>query len=279
MMMGTLATTAGAQCKVAANSHEGRLLVFYAVPLALTAATVSPELVPGAVRLGFEAGPVPKPRRELQQTGECFFAKSENTSLSPVFARPRISVGLPGSLLLEASYLPPLKIADARANLGSVAISHSRNLSRLVRPTAVFITVRANATVGTVQGPITCPRRALQTTNPAAPCYGTKPSNDKFEPRMYGGDAIVALQPSGSHLTLYGGIGAQKIYPTFEVGFTDGSGKVDRTRVELLRSPTRMSLTTGVSVPFRSIFDFGAQLYSVPQDVTTLRVSGGMRLR
>ncbi len=279
MMMGTLATTAGGQCKVSANSHEGKLLVFYGVPLVFAATPLTADLPAGGVRFGVEVEPVPKPRPALQQTSECFFAKSENTSLSPVFARPRVTLGLPGRMLVEASYIPPLKIANAKAHLGSLSISHSRGFPLGLLRGGLLVTARVNATAGTVQGPITCPRSALQTANPAAPCYGKQPSNDTFEPRMYGADVIAAIRSKPGNLALYGGIGAQKIYPIFEVGFTDGSGKVDRTRVQLLRPATRLSVSAGITVRARSIFDFGAQLYSVPAEVTTIRLMGGLRLR
>ncbi|HVT03748.1 MAG TPA: hypothetical protein VHL58_10295, partial [Thermoanaerobaculia bacterium] len=102
-----IAGAAEAQCKVASSSNEGKLLVFYSVPIVFSAATAPEALAPGAIRLGFEGEYIPTPSAQLQKTGKCFLQKSEHTSLSRVFGRPRLTIGLPGSMAIEASYLPP----------------------------------------------------------------------------------------------------------------------------------------------------------------------------
>ena len=119
------AGVAGAQCKVSSNSNEGKLLAFYSVPIVFSAATTPEVLAPGAIRLGFEGEYIPKPSAEIQKSGKCFTDKTEHTSLSPVFGRPRLTIGLPGSMALEASYLPPIKIADAKPNLASAALVYA----------------------------------------------------------------------------------------------------------------------------------------------------------
>ena len=60
---------------------------------------------PGGIRIGAEGEYIPKPDRAIEQTGVCFTQKSEKTSLSPVFGRPRITVGGPFGFALEAAYL------------------------------------------------------------------------------------------------------------------------------------------------------------------------------
>src|SRR6478672_3270160 len=119
------AGAAGAQCKVSSDSNEGKLLAFYSVPLVFSAAVAPDTAVAGSVRIGFEGEYIPKPSAEIQRTGKCFLSKSEHTSLSPVFGRPRITIELPASFAIEASYLPPVKIADAKPNLASVALSRT----------------------------------------------------------------------------------------------------------------------------------------------------------
>jgi hypothetical protein len=273
------AGTAAAQCKVASGSNEGRLLAFYSVPIVFSAATAPSVLAAGAIRIGFEAEYIPKPSSEIQHTGKCFHEKSEHTSLSPIFGRPRLTIGLPIGLSLEASYLPPIKIADAKPNLASFALSHTRHFAARAGSLGVDMMLRANATVGNVKGPITCPRSALQTTSSTAPCYGSNPSNDTFSPNMFGVDLIAGITPATSTFSFYGGVGANRIDPHFQVGFTDGAGGVDRTKVQLDDPLTRISLTAGVADRLASRFDLGAQLYSVPQDVTTFRVHAGMSFR
>jgi hypothetical protein len=273
------AGSAAAQCKVASSSNEGKLLAFYSVPIVFSAATTPGVLPAGAIRIGFEVEYVPKPSAEIQRTGQCFTKKSEDTSLSSVFARPRLMLGLPNGFALEASYLPPIKIGDAKPNLASFALSETQHFAAMAGSPGVDMMLRANATVGNVKGPITCPRTALQTTSSSSPCYGNNPSNDTFRPNMFGVDLIAGITPTASTFSFYGGVGANRIDPHFQVGFTDGLGGVDRTKVQLESPLTRISLTAGVADRFASRFDLGAQLYSVPQDVTTFRVHAGMRFR
>lgn len=273
-----LASGARAQCSVPSGSNEGKLLAFYTVPLVFSAATTPGAVGAGSIRFGFEGELIPKPSAEIQKTGKCFLKKSEHTSLSPVFGRPRITIGLPGSFAIEASYLPPVRIANATPNLTSVALSQTRSLG-LVGVNAATLLVRASATFGNVKGPITCPRSSLQTATPTAACYGTNPSNDTFEPRTQGVDILLGLRPAGSTLSYYGGIGANRINPRFQVGFTDGNGSVDRTMVQLESALTRISLTAGATAHTRAGLDLGAQVYSVPQDATTIRVHAGMSFR
>ena len=47
--------------------------------------------------------------------------KPESTNLAPFFPRPRISLGL-GAWRVEASWIPPMRVFDVEANLGSLAI-------------------------------------------------------------------------------------------------------------------------------------------------------------
>jgi len=274
-----LAGAARAQCKVASSSNEGKLLAFYTAPIIFSAATAPRELGAGEFRVGVEAEYIPKPGAELQKSGTCFLQKSENTSLSPVFGRPRITIGLPGSFAIEGSYLPPVKIADARPNLGSIAISHTHHFNLSDNSGSVDVMVRGNTTFGDVKGPITCPRSALQITDRNGACYGTNPSNDTFSPDMYGIDVIAGVRPPTRRFGLYGGVGANRIAPHFQVGFTDGAGNVDRTKVQLETPLTRISLTAGVTAHPGSQFDVGAQVYSVPQDATTVRFHAGISFR
>lgn len=274
----TLASAAGAQCKVSSESNEGKLLAFYSVPLVFSAAVAPEPAAPGTIRIGLEGEYIPKPSAEIQRTGKCFLSKSEHTSLSPVFGRPRVSLGLPGSFALEASYLPPVKIADAKPNLASVALSRTSRVE-MSGSQVVSIMLRANATFGNVKGPITCPRSSLQTTTPTAACYGSNPSNDTFSPRMFGVDMLAGMRSSGSSVAFYAGAGANRMDPHFQVGFTDGLGGVDHTKVQLDKALTRVSLTGGATARLGARFDLGAQVYSIPQDVTTFRLHAGMTFK
>src|SRR5262249_31505798 len=135
---------------------------------------------------------------------------------------------------------------------------------------------RAHTTVGSVSGPITCPTVALQQTNSAAPCYGAKASNDSFDPNSVGADLTTAVTPGGGRFTFYGGGGDAHLPAPLHVGFTDRSGFTDRTLVEAGLS--RESVFGGLSFRIFSSLSAAAEVYSVPADVTTVRLSASYHL-
>src|SRR6266404_2581544 len=268
---------ATAQCRVPAGSNEGKLLAFYTAPIVFTMAIAPEELSPGSIRIGAEGEYIPKPNPTIERTGRCFTQKSEHTSLSPVFGRPRITIGGPFGFALEAAYLPPVTIARATPNLLSFAVSNAHHFAAGPISNGTTLMLRLHGTVGNVKGAITCPRSQLQQTSPTNPCYGSNPSKDTFHPDMFGGDIAMGFAPGTRGISFYGGAGANRIDPHFQVGFTDGAGGVDRTQVQLENPVTRASVFGGVTAVVRQIFDVGAQVYSVPQDATLFRLMGGIR--
>jgi hypothetical protein len=137
---------------------------------------------------------------------------------------------------------------------------------------------RIHGTFGNVKGAITCPESQLQQSSPSQPCFGTNPSKDTFHPDMFGGEVAAGFAPGNGGLSFYGGLGANRIDPHFQVGFTNGNGDVDQTQVELENAVTRAALFGGFTAVFGRIFDLGAQIYSVPSDATLFRLMGGIRL-
>jgi len=96
---------------------------------------------------------------------------------------------------------------------------------------------------------------------------------------MFGGEIAAGFTPGNGGLSFYGGAGANRIDPHFQVGFTDQAGNVDMTQVQLENPATRAAVFGGVTALFRRIFDVGAQVYSVPADATLFRLMGGIRIR
>lgn len=273
------AQNAASQCKVKTDSNEGKLLAFYTAPIVFSMATAPQQMAPGSIRIGAEGEYIPKPDRAIEQTGACFTQKSEHTSLSPVFGRPRITVGGPFGLALEAAYLPPVTIVRAKPNLFSFAISHAQHLTLGPTLSGTTLMLRIHGTFGNVKGAITCPRSQLQQSSASSPCYGTSPSKDTFHPDMFGGEIAAGITPGSGGISLYAGAGANRIDPHFQVGFTDANGSVDRTQVQLEKPLTRAAIFGGVTAVLRQTLDVGAQVYSVPSDATLLRLNGGIRFR
>lgn len=266
------------QCTVSSGSNEGRLLAFYTAPIAFSMATAPNVTLPGSIRFGAEGEYVPRPDPALEQTGACFTQKSEETSLSPVFGRPRLTIGAPLGFSLEIAYLPPVTIARATPNLLSFAVAHATHYSFGPRR-GTTVMLRGHGTYGTVKGAITCPSGSLQQISPATPCYGTEPSDDTFHPDMFGGEIAAGITPTSRELAVYAGVGANRIDPHFQVGFTDANGNVDRTQVQLDEPLTRATVFGGITAVVREFLDIGLQIYSVPSDATLVKLNGGFRFR
>lgn len=277
-MMLAVTETVSAQCRVPSGSNEGKLLAFYTAPIAFSMATTPEVTRAGSVRFGAEGEYVPRPDPELEQTGRCFTQKSEETSLSPVFGRPRITIGIPLGFTVELGYLPPVTIAKATPHLLSFAIAHA-TLFAFGPASGMTVMIRGHGTYGSVKGAITCPSSALQQTSPTSPCYGTEPSDDTFHPDMFGGEISAGITPTSRALSFYAGVGANRIDPHFQVGFTDANGNVDETEVQLEGPLTRATVFGGVTTIVARVFDFGVQIYSVPSDATMFKLNGGFRFR
>jgi hypothetical protein len=264
--------TVSAQCKPPANSNEAKLLAFYSVPLAFSAEGTG-RLPAGAVIITGELTYVPTAPASISQPTLCYPAKGEHSGLASVLPRPRIAVGLGNGFSVEAAYLPPITVSNATANLGAMAVAWS-SPARFIGG-VLDLTLRAHATVGYVDGPITCPQSALQQTAPGQPCYANTPSKDRYAPNVTGGEVMV-----GSHVSSlgwYAGAGYTSLSPHFRVGDKSLDGFVDNTTVDVTLS--RVTAFAGASYAVSRRLEFTAQLYSVPEDVTTGRLGINWRVR
>jgi hypothetical protein len=262
-------TVVVAQCRPPATSHEARLLAFYEVPAMFTMASAPERLSPGAITVAAEAIPVPSPDPTLTHPDYCYQNATNNTKLAPVFGRPRAVVGLPAGFELEASYVPPVSAARARVTVASIALSRVQLAS-----SRVSMMYRAHGTIGRVRGPIVCPENSLQTRDAGAPCFGTTPSHDSFDPNSIGAEA--ALGAAFGRIQAYAGGGATSVRPHFQAGFTDGSGNVDHTTIDV--ALVRAAAFGGATIHVGNVA-ISAQVHAVPVDATTLRIGLGYRLR
>lgn len=264
-----------AQCRPATNSNEAKLLAFYAAPIVFSSMDAPERLAPGQVLVSAEVSPIPRPDPEIQHTSVCYIGKTENTRLAPIFVRPRIEVGLPMGFAFEASYVPPVRAWDAEPNLASFALSHVQRLPISLGAQRVHLMLRAHGTLGRVTGPITCPRSGLQTSDAAAPCYGTNPSSDTYHPDMFGAEGALSI--GGGRVSAYAGGGINWLRPHFQVGFVNGSGIADHTTIDV--DLTRGAFFGGVTAQLVRSLRVSAQLYDVPADATTWRFGLGYLIR
>jgi len=244
-------------CEPSTSSNEAKLLAFFATPIAFS---------PGGTV-------VPSPSKEIQQPEECYgIKKTENTNLSPVFPRPRVTIGLPGGFLVEGSYLPPIKVADAEPNLGSVAVSRPILLRGNQEQGSVSLLLRGHGTFGHVRGSITCPEKSLQQQDPNAACYGTDPSSDTYNPNMFGVETGLAKESAGNRWGAYVTTGVTWLRPRFQVGFQYTNAAFDDTKISV--DMTRFALGAGSWYRVGTSAAVTAELYSVPADATTFRLGG-----
>jgi hypothetical protein len=267
-----------ATCKPPEDSNEAKLLAFFATPIAFSPGGIADGLSPWRFRVAFEATYVPSPGREMQQPEACYgVRKTENTDLSPVFPRPRVAVGLPGGLVLEASYLPPIEVADAEPNLGSVALSRPFTVRSSEDGSNLSLIIRAHGTLGRVRGSITCPEENIQQSNPGGACYGEEASEDTYEPNMFGGELALAREGAGERWGAYATGGVTLLRPRFQVGFQYLGGTFDDTKIEV--DMTRLAVGAGAWYRVANAAAITGELYSVPTDATTFRIGGAYMFR
>ncbi|HUQ83580.1 MAG TPA: hypothetical protein VM076_20680, partial [Gemmatimonadaceae bacterium] len=151
-----------------AGSPEGKLMLYYSSTVAFSPLGSGPGLerpapiaasgvrAPSRVELAVEVSYLPALSAEQRTAGS---DKPEATNLAPVFARPRLSARLPGSLGLELSWIPPVRVFDVKANLVAGALSRA-----FVLPGRVRLVPRASFLSGRVEGPITCNRETSTTS-------------------------------------------------------------------------------------------------------------------
>jgi hypothetical protein len=270
--LGLLHGVALGQCKVGKETNEAKLLAYYAAPLAFSPSGTLERMTAGGIRAAFELTFIPQPSDQLRKTSVCFLPKDENSQLSPVLPRPRLAVGLPGGFFIEGTYLPPITVNDATPNMASVAVGFVRQLGQ-----RLGVALRVHGTFGQVKGPITCNADALQMTDPNKACYGTAKSDDTYHPNIAGVEGAFTWSGSGDRYTGYAGAGFSSLRPRFQVGFQPANTRFDSTRVEV--DLTRVSLMAGGRYRVASRLAVTAEVYSVPKDMTTVRVGGSLRVR
>jgi hypothetical protein len=178
-------------------------------------------------------------------------------------------VQLPAGFALEASWTPPLRVAQVKANLGGVALSWTGPVGRR----GVLLGLRAHAAFGVIHAPITCDDDAL--ADASSPCYQGTRSNDAFHPNVAGLEAVAAW-PLGARLRPFLGAGYNRLAPRFRVNFTNQFGDVDRTRV--IVDLNRAVLFAGATWQLGRLLDLSGAIYSAPSDAVTARLTGRIRL-
>jgi len=152
--------------------------------------------------LSIDGGNIPRLSTEERRVG-FNGEKIEDLNKSPVFARLRASIGLPGGWVGELGYTPPVGINGAKAHdLFDLAIGH-----RLVTHGNLTLSMRAFGQHGSVQGDITCPASLVGISDFELNPYGCQaPSNDRVTLNDYGIDLTAGLNHGPWHWHATGGV-------------------------------------------------------------------------
>jgi hypothetical protein len=272
LLLPTLAWSQLPDCFPSKSSNEAQLFAALSVPLAYSTAE-SPRMArPGEVRVGLEGTYLPNIDAETRTPRTCRPGKGpENANLLSVLPRPRVSVGFPGGLMLQASWVPPIPLNGVRANLVGLSLQRAFPLAER----APLLTLRAHGAFGGIRAPITCNDAALQ--DPASVCYQGTRSDDRYHPNIFGFEGALSWSLGDGRVRPFVGGGLNVLHPRFQVNFADQFGVTDNRKVEV--DLTRGVLFGGLTWTPREGLGLSGQIYGAPGDAVTGRVMASNALR
>ena len=251
------------------SDGEGKLMAFYSAGLTFSPVAAPRQRSRGDLALGLELGYLPRLSTEQRRVGD----KPEATNLAPIFPRPRISYAVTDRVTVEASWIPPVEFFDVKANVASLALSWTTASGGALR-----FTPRLAATIGSVEGSITC-SEDLRGTSPDLDlyyllvCHGRE-SRDEFFPRHMLAELLVGWNRGNAAVRPYAGIGARRDWTRFDIGVIrpDGTREPDHPILELraLRPYGVLGTTVGVGARVRGT----AEVLYAPGTIFTLRIQG-----
>ena len=250
-----------------ASDPEGRLLVYYAAALAFTAIGPGRGTPPWATSVGAELSYVPQLSRAERTPGT---DKPEASNLAPILPRLRFAMNAPGGLSVEAGWVPPLRVFDAHAHLFALAASRPIDVG-----SRTTVTPRIAAAGGWVRGAITC-YDDLPDAGPDHALYysaicNARESDDRYSPRQFSGEVIVARRSSGG-VTPYLGAGVRRDDIRFDVGVKLDDGSRDTDQPILLLEATRFFATGGLKWDPGRWPPVAAELFYEPGSLLTIRL-------
>ena len=232
---------AQADCFPGTTSNEARTFAILSVPIAFTGVR-APVGSPRGVSLGVEVANLPAVDRATATPTVCRPGKGpENTNPIPVVVRPRLSAAVHG-FLLEASWIPPVRVSGVKANLLSLAIAKPFALA-----TNWALGLRAEGVLGSLRAPIVCDDIAVK--DPTSECSGGGVSDDRWQPGVFGVEAVVG--GGGGKIRPHFGVGFTYLRPRFQVNFTNAQGQTDSRKVEV--DLYRTALFGGVTIPLGAL--------------------------
>lgn len=253
-----------------AREPEGRLIAFYAAAMTFSPLGGLPN--DSRLSLGVEATWLPHLSVAQRRPG---IDKPESTNLAPVIPRPRLALRLPVNVVIEGSWIPPVPVDDARANIFSGAISQTFALG-----SGVGLTPRVSGVVGRVKGAITCNASTARSGGPALAVYYLNvchdhDSEDWFEPRQIAGELMVSRSITSVHAELYALGGARIDRSRFDIGVIRADGSRDPDHPILRLRDTRPHMAAGARWRLTRKVATAAEWFYAPGSLATVRLFAG----
>ncbi|MGC1817293.1 MAG: hypothetical protein WA900_06515 [Casimicrobiaceae bacterium] len=193
---------------------------------------------------------------EAQQRVGLHGIKQEDLNKSPVFGRLRLMLGLPGNVVAELGYTPPVSI-DGTQPLDLVAFALGR---RVLERGSFALSMRAFGQHGRARGDITCPAVLAGVADPQRNPFGCRaPSDDEIMLNYYGLEATSSWVARPWHG--YASIGAVRTEFAVQV---DALTFDVRDRSRLVARGTLPFATIGAGRDLDAHWSLGGEVLYVP---------------
>lgn len=253
-----------------ADDPEGRLVAFYAAAM-----TFSPlgGLSDGARwSIGGEGTWIPRLSESQRRPG---IDKPETTNLAPVLPRPRVAWRAPGDVIVEGSWIPPVRVGDAEANLGALALSRRVGSWR-----GIAFSPRLSAVAGRVRGAITCNAGTARAGGPTLALYylricHDRESDDWFEPRQLAGELVASREVRALRGAAYVVAGGRADRSRFDIGVQGADGRRDLDHPVIVLRDVRPHVAAGARWRVGEGFTSAAEWFYAPGSLATLRLQVG----
>jgi hypothetical protein len=196
--------------------------------------------------------------------------KLEDLNRAPVAARARAAFGLPARFTVDVSWLPPVEVDGASANLLAVGVARP-----LLESGTLRLTPRLWLQTGSMEGDFVCPSDAAAAgDDPVANPYGcARPSEDRIELDQAGLDLALAWSPPPHPaLATWIAISARALDSSFRVDAL-WSGLEDRSRLDY--DGGDWTLAGGLSWRSQKGWDTALELRWTPLEVLRPLDGGG----
>lgn len=265
-------------CSPGSGSHEAELFAHFSVPLAFSSSQAPWIYLPGSTQIAIEGTYLPDASDRIATPTKCRPGKGpENVNLLTAFPRPRVAFALGDGVLMEASWVPPVRINGVKPNLWGLALSRTVPLNNR----GAMFSGRAHFSFGSIKAPFVCSEADTKDAgNPD--CFGGSESDDKYSPNIFGVELAFGWAWAQGRVRPYVGSGYNIIHPRFQVNRTVAGGATDDQKVKVNLS--RWTLFGGFTFQPANNFMLSTEAYTAPSDLITGRVKasvlfGGRRLR